>query len=64
MRNGVHHELLSDHRAGLASKIFLGVYVIVGMKKVNITTCHPQTDGLVKRVNYTLVHMLKYVRTP
>ena len=31
---------------------------LLGIKKVNATTYHPQTDGLVERFNTTLTTML------
>ena len=34
------------------------VYKFLGIKKVNTTTYHPQTDGLVERFNRTLTSML------
>ena len=34
------------------------VYKLLGLKKVNTTAYHPQTDGLVERFNRTLTDML------
>ena len=34
------------------------VYELLGIKKVNTTAYHPQTDGLVERFNRTLISML------
>ena len=34
------------------------VYKLLGIKKVNTTVYHPQTDGLVERFNRTLNSML------
>ena len=34
------------------------VYELLGLKKVNTTAHHPQTDGLVERFNRTLTDML------
>ena len=34
------------------------VYELLGIKKINTTAYHPQTDGLVERFNRTLISML------
>ena len=34
------------------------VYELLGLKKVNTTAYHPQTDGLVEWFNHTLTDML------
>ena len=34
------------------------VYGLLGIKKVNTTAYHPQTDGLVERFDRTLISML------
>ena len=57
-RHGVTGELLSDQGPAFLSKIFLSVCDLLGTKKVNTTTYHPQTYGLVERFNRTLVDML------
>ena len=51
-------QLLSDRRAAFLSKLLAEVYHLMGMKKVNTTAYHPQTDGLVERFNRTLLDML------
>ena len=57
-RHGVPHQLLSDRGPAFLSKLFLGMCSVMGIKKVNTTAYHPQTDGLVERFNRTLVDML------
>ena len=57
-RHGVPHQLLSDRGPAFLSKLFLGMCSVLGVKKVNTTAYHPQTDGLVERFNRTLVDML------
>ena len=60
-----HHtdprELLSDRGAAFLSKIVLEVSDLMGIKKVNTTTYHPQTDGLVGRFHQTMTDMLAKV---
>ena len=57
-RHGVPAELLSDRGSNLLSNLILEVCELLGMKKVNTTSYHPQTDGLVERMNKTLRSML------
>ena len=57
-RHGVPAQLLSDRGAAFLSKLLAEVYHLMGMKKVNTTAYHPQTDGLVERFNRTLLDML------
>ena len=57
-RHGVPGQLLSDHGPSFLSKVLMSVCAVMGTKKVNTTACHPQTDGLVKRLNRTLTNML------
>ena len=57
-RHGVPAELLSDRGKAFLSKLLHEVYDLMGMKKVNTTAYHPQTDGLVERFNRTLTSML------
>ena len=51
-------ELLSDRGKNLMSKLMAEVYKLLGMKKVNMTGYHPQTDGLVETLNCMLILML------
>ena len=57
-RHGVPCELLSDRGAAFLSRLIKGVCALMGIKKVNTTAYHPQTDGLVERFNRTLTDML------
>ena len=57
-RHGEPTQLLSDRGTAFLSKLMVEVNKILGLKKVNITTYHPQTDGLVERFNCTLTDML------
>ena len=40
------------------SELFLEVCRLLGVKKVNTSDYHPQTDGLVERFNATLTDMI------
>ena len=63
-RHGVPRELLSDRGANLLSDLMQEVCALTGMKKVNTTASHPQTDGLVENFNRTLRAMIaKHGRT-
>ena len=63
-RHGVPRELLSDREANLLSDLMRDVCALTGMKKVNTTASHSQTDGLVENFNKTLRAMLaKHVKT-
>lgn len=57
-RHGVPRELLSDRGASFLSKLVAEVCSLMGIKKLNTTAYHPQTDGLVERFNRTLLDML------
>lgn len=57
-QHGVPRELLSDRGANFLSKLVAEVCRLVGTKKINTSTYHPQTDGLVERFHRTLLDML------
>ena len=57
-RHGVPSQLLSDRGPNLLSNLMQDVCELLGMKKVNTTSYHPQTDGLVENMNQTLRAML------
>ena len=57
-RHGVPSELLSDRGMTFLSKLMNEVYRLMGTHKANTTAYHPQTDGLVERLNRTLLDML------
>ena len=57
-RHGVPNETLSDRGAAFLSCLLKEVCTLMGIKKVNTTAYHPQTDGLVERFNRTLTDML------
>ena len=57
-RHGVPEELLSDRGTNFLSDLILELCCIVGMKKINTSGYHPQTDGLVEKFNSTILAML------
>ena len=57
-RHGVPAELLSDRGANLLSSLLVDLCRLLGMRKVNTTASHPQTDGLVENVNHTIRAMI------
>ncbi len=57
-RHGVPEELLSDRGANFLSELIQGVCDILDIKKINKSGYHPQTDGLVERINSTSINMI------
>ena len=57
-RHGVPEQLLSDRGTNFLSELIKGVCDILGIKKINTSGYHPQTDGLVEKFNSTLVNMI------
>ena len=52
---GVPEALLSDRGTNLLSHLVLDICKLLGVKKLNTTSYHPQSDGMVEQFN----HMLK-----
>ena len=57
-RHGIPEELLSDRGANFLSTLIQEVCKLLGVKKVNTSGYHPQTDGLVEKFNSTLINMI------
>ena len=57
-RHGVPIELLSDREGAFLSKLMTEIYKLLWIHKSKTTAYHPQTDGLVERLNPTLIDML------
>ena len=57
-RHGVPEQLLSDRGTNFLSELNKGVCDILGIKKINTSGYHPQTDGLVEKFNSTLDSMI------
>ena len=55
----VPEALLSDRGTNLLSHLMTSVCQLLGIKKLNTTSYHPQCDGLVERFNRTLKSMLR-----
>ena len=47
-RHGVPSELLSDRGTSFLSSLMYELYRLLGIKKINTTAYHPQTDGLIE----------------
>ena len=56
---GVPEALLSDRGANLLSHLMLDICKLLGVRKLNTTTYHPQCDGAVEWFNRTLKMMLR-----
>lgn len=50
-RHGVPEELLSDREANFLSDLILQMCSLLGIKKVNTSGYHPQSDGLMEKFN-------------
>ena len=57
-RHGIPEELLSDRGANFLSALIQDICRLLGVKKINTSGYHPQTDGLVERFNSTLINMI------
>lgn len=57
-RHGVPVKLLSDRGKNFLSSLVIEICVILGCHKVNTSSYHPQTDGLVERWNKTVCTIL------
>jgi transposase InsO family protein len=63
-RHGAPRTLLSDQGSSFVSQLAAAVYHRLGVMKIQASTYHPQTNGLVERFNRTMKEMLqKYVDT-
>ena len=56
---GPPEKLLSDRGTQMVGGVIANLCKLIGTKKVNTTSHHPQTDGQVERYNKTLVDMLQ-----
>lgn len=57
-RHGIPEELLSDRGSNFLSTLIQEICKLTGMRKINTSGYHPQTDGLVEKFNSTLVNMI------
>ena len=58
-RMGVPAEILTDQGSNFISQLLKEVYRMLKIEPIRTSPYHPQTDGLVERVNSTLKSMLK-----
>ena len=56
--HGVPKRLLSDRGGCFLSQIICELYRLLNIQKLNTTAYHPKTDGMVERMNRTLIEML------
>ena len=57
-RHGIPQELLSDRGQNFLSNLIQEICKVLQVKKLNTSGYHPQTDGLVEKINYTLIEMI------
>ena len=56
---GVPEALLSDRGANLLLHLTTDLCALLGIRKLNTTSYHPQCNGMVERFNRTLIGMLR-----
>ena len=54
-------QLHSDMRSQSESEIIKELSKIIQIRKTHMTPCHPQSDGLIERLNRTIISMLATV---
>lgn len=59
--HGVPEQLLTDRGSSFLSEGIQKVYNKLNIKKLNTTSYHPSTDGVVERVNATIINALKHL---
>ena len=57
-RHGVPEKFLSDRGYNFLSDLIMEMCRVLGIKKLNTSGYHPQTDGLVEKFNSTLLGMM------
>ncbi len=57
-RHGIPEQLISDRGTNFLSELISGICEVLGVKKLNTSGYHPQTDGLVEKFNSTLINMV------
>ena len=57
-QHGIPEELLSDRGANFLPSLMQSVCQVLGVKKLNTSGYHPQTDGLVEKFTSTLINMI------
>ena len=60
-RRGCPHTFLSDRGTEFIYQVSRAVYETIGTIKKFTSSYHPQTNGMVGRLNHTLCQMLSYL---
>lgn len=55
----IPQEILSDQGTNFMSQVIKGIFKIFKIQHLRMLVCHSQTDGLVKRFNWTLKVMIR-----
>ena len=63
-RFGLPDKIISDQGPQFASKAFVELLKLLGVKLSLSTTYHPQSDGTTKRVNRRLRHTWQFIALP
>lgn len=58
---GCPHAFLSDRGTEFVSQVCSDVFDMMGAAKRFTSSLHPQTNGMVERLNHTLLQMLSYL---
>ncbi|CAB4001952.1 Retrovirus-related Pol poly from transposon [Paramuricea clavata] len=58
-RVGLPNEIVSDQGSNLIGQLMRQLYELLGISHIKTSVYHPEANGLVKRFNGTLKHMLK-----
>ncbi|XP_077936125.1 uncharacterized protein LOC144383152 [Gasterosteus aculeatus] len=58
-RVGIPKEILTDQGTSFMSRTLRELYGLLGTKSIRTSVYHPQTDGLVERMNKTLKSMIR-----
>ena len=56
---GIPSEILTDQGSNFKSQLLTELYRMLHIHPIKTTPNHPQTDGLVERLNQTLKSMLR-----
>ena len=58
-RVGIPKEILSDQGTNFMSQLLKELYSLLNISQIRTSLCHPQSDGLVERLNKTIKSMLR-----
>ena len=59
VRVGLPKKILTHQGTNVTSQLLAELYRLLGVKTIQTSPYHPQTDGLVERFNQTLKEMLR-----